>query len=417
MKAVILNTDSILNPGDAGIVLAQIRLLRKIFPGLILSLTSRTPDLDRRHYASLGVSCLSPLIPAPSLWRGAGRKIVRSLIGLFDVPSQARLLNELRTSDFVLSTGGGPFYSNRLTAPGPTFYQNVLHVRLAQALGKPVFFLPQSFGPFGSSAARRSVLRLLDSPRTAAIFVREVESRDVFDSRVPKRVRDKLVLCPDMALWLEPEQPGKEDPALAAVPRPRLVLTVRDWDFPEAGSRAEREALKIRYLLAVRDAAFRFIGRKGGTAVVVPHTRGPGDFEDDRLLSGRLWALLKAGLPEKRRLYLEPPADAPPARFLDLYASADVVLATRTHSAVFALLSGTAVVSIDYQPKGRGIMGMLGLGDWSFPIDRLETEPLAEAVEAVFDRRFETRLRLAARLASLRKEIEAKIRAALKDFT
>jgi len=416
MKAVILNTDSILNPGDAGIVLAQIEILRKIFPGAGLSITSRTAGLDRRFYGPLGVSVLEPFLPAPSVWRGFGRKIVRSAAGLLNPGPKMRLLESIRNSNFVVSTGGGPFYSNRRTAPGLTFYQNILNVRLAQALGKPVVFFPQSFGPFLSSPARRAVLRLLGHRWTVRIFVRESSSGDQIGGFVPDSVRKKIEICPDMTLWLRPGDREADDPALAGLPRPLLLLTVRDWDFPEAGMLEEREALKRRYLRAVADAACRFVSRTGGSLAVVPHTRGPGDFEDDRIVSGRLWASLKDALPRTRSRLVVFPGYTPPTRFLGLYASADLVLATRTHSAVFALLSGTPAVSIHYQPKGSGIMGMLGLGEYSFPISGLNPDSLAEAMDSVLNRRTEIRPRLAERFASLRSEIESKIRSSLKDF-
>ncbi len=290
-----------------------------------------------------------------------------------------------------------------------------MNVRLAQALGKPVYFFPQSFGPFLSSAARRAVLRLLSHPRTARVFVRETLSYEWLHALVPACVRDRMELCPDMAFRLEPSDSKADDPALALLSRPRLVLTVRDWDFPEAGTPREREALKSRYLRAVGNAALRFVSRRGGSVVVVPHTRGPGDFEDDRIVSGRLWALLKDALPEARRRRVEFPGETPPTRFPALYASADVVLATRTHSAIFALLSGTAAVSIHYQPKGPGIMSMLGLEEYSFLISDLDASALAEAMESVLGRMPGLREPLAERLAAIRSEIDEKLHSALRD--
>jgi hypothetical protein len=79
MKTIILNTDSLLNPGDAAIVLAQVRLLRKLRPGCTVALTSRTPDLDRSFFGPLGVEVHPALLPAPSLWRGPGHKLFGSL--------------------------------------------------------------------------------------------------------------------------------------------------------------------------------------------------------------------------------------------------------------------------------------------------------------------------------------------------
>jgi colanic acid/amylovoran biosynthesis protein len=326
-----------------------------------------------------------------------------------------RLLSSIRACDFAVSTGGGPFFSNRRSFPGLTFFQNILHVRLAQALGKPVVFFPQSFGPLRSPAARRSVLRLLEHPRTAGILVREPFSRAWLFSGLSAGARGKVESCPDMAFRLDPPRSDSDDPCLAGLPRPRLALTVRDWDYPEAATPAERRELKGCYLPAVRDAALEFVSRRGGGAAVVAHTRGPGDFENDRIISRRLWGLLKRSLPAERLRLVDLPDDTPPERFLELYASADVVLATRMHSAIFALLAGTAAVSVHYQPKGPGVMSMLGLEEYSLPISRPDPAALAGALGSALDAMPGLRTRLSDRIAGFRADIEDKIRAVLRE--
>jgi colanic acid/amylovoran biosynthesis protein len=415
MKAIILNTDSLLNPGDAAIVLAQIRLLRRLRPGLSIALTSRTPALDARFFEPLGVSVHPALLPAPSLWHGPGRKIAGSLRHALRIGAAVRLVRAIRGSDFVVSCGGGPFYSNRRRRPGLTFAQNVLHVRLAQAFGKPVLFFPQSFGPFGSPAARRTVARLLAHRRTSRILVREERSLETVTRMIPARLQARIEPCPDLAFLLSPEPAGRPNPIVQAMPRPRLAVTVRDWDFPEAAGAPERRRMRDRYLEAVATAALRFALEHGGGVFIVPHTRGPGDFEDDRIVSRRLFDRLKADLPADRLALLEIPDTASPLDLVSLYGQADLVLATRTHAAVFGLLAGRPVVSIHYQPKGREIMASLGLDGLSLPIAELEAESLRSAMQAAAGRSETEAARIAGRIAAFRVEIQARIGRALDE--
>lgn len=409
MKTLILNTDSLLNPGDAAIVLAQIQLLRRLRPGLRIALTSRTPDLDRGFFGPLDVTVHPPLLPAPSLWRGLGSKLIGSSRHLSRLGDKVRLVREIRTSDFVISCGGGPFYSNRRRLPGLTFAQNVLHVRLAQAMGKPVLFFPQSFGPFGSAAARRTVMRLLGHPRTARILVRESISAEATARTLPAAARARIELCPDMVFGLLPGPLSGAGWGLEAMPPPRLIVSVRDWDFPEAANGADRRRRRESYLESVQAAVLRFGRESQGSIMIVPHTRGPGDFEDDRIISRILWKRMRKNLPAGRLALLDPPDETSPLSLISLYARADLILATRTHSALFGLLAGRPVVSIHYQPKGLGIMGSVGLAARTLPIADCDAASLLRTLEEAAGQTEAEAARIAERIGQLREEIEIRI--------
>jgi colanic acid/amylovoran biosynthesis protein len=255
---------------------------------------------------------------------------------------------------------------------------------------------------------------MLDHPKTARILVREEISSAALRRLAPASVRDKMEICPDMAFLLEPDTARAADPRISRLPRPRLALTVREWDFPEAGTREEKRHARDGYLQAVRAAALHVVLKRRGSVVLVPHTRGPGAFEDDRIVSRRLWDRLAKDLPPDRKVFLDLPDETAPEDLLSLYAGMDVVLATRTHSAIFALLAGTPAVSVHYQPKGRGIMAMLGLAGRSLSIAGLGEAALIEALDAALDDDGESRRRVAARIAILREEISACLRTALK---
>jgi len=413
MKATILNTASLLNPGDTAIVLAQIQLLRTFFPGLSLSLTSRTATLDRPFFESRQADVFPPFLPGFSLYQGLNEKIREMIRGGLDIVSKRRLIEEIRSSDFAISSGGGCFYSNRKAFPGPTFMQNILHVRLAQAMGKPVIFFPQSFGPFSSRLAQVSVLGLLRHTKTAKIFVRESLSYDALLCLGDHSVRKKMELCPDMAFYLGPEErDAPPDLSISALPRPRVIMTLRQWDFPQGRTPGEKRALRANYLAAFREVALAVVRAWKGSVVILPHTRGPGAFEDDSIISRRFWEELRRDIPESRIVFVPLPRNASPFRMMDLYALADVVLGTRTHSAIFALLRGVPAVSVYYQPKGLGIMESLGLADFCLPMADLSAAELLKKTEDVLRRAAEIRRTAQENIAALRPIMEAKLRSA-----
>ena len=64
-RILILNSHSALNAGEGAIVLAEIGRVRSLWPACRITMTSRTPEIDRRIYADLDVEVISPLTPAP----------------------------------------------------------------------------------------------------------------------------------------------------------------------------------------------------------------------------------------------------------------------------------------------------------------------------------------------------------------
>jgi colanic acid/amylovoran biosynthesis protein len=413
MKATILNTASLLNPGDTAIVLAQIQFLRTFIPGLSLSLTSRTATLDRPFFKSRQADVFPPVLPGFSLYQGLDDKIRQVIRQGLDIVSKRRLIEEIRSSDFVISSGGGCFYSNRRAFPGPTFIQNILHVGLAQAMGKPVIFFPQSFGPFSSRIAQASVLGRLRHPKTAKIFVRENLSYDALLRLGDPRLRKKMELCPDMAFYLKPEErDAPPDPSISGLPRPRIIMTLRRWDFPQGRTSGEKRALGANYLAAFRDVARTIVQTWKGSVVILPHTRGPGAFEDDSIISRGFWEELRRDIPESRLVFVPLPGNVSPFRMMDLYALADAVLGTRTHSAIFALLRGVPAVSVYYQPKGLGMMEALGLADHCLSIADLSAAELLKKTEDVLRRAVEVRRTAQEKISALRPIMEAKLRSA-----
>ncbi len=405
-RFVLLNTHSVLNAGDAGIVLAQIRLLRREFPGAVISVTSRTPKIDAAWLGPLGVRVFPPLLPGPG-----GRtqpEMDRGIAGPWSAPgSRIGLLCAIRRSDLAISTGGGYFYSHRRVLPGPTFYQNILHVRAALAFRRPVVFFPQSFGPCLSLAGERSLTALLRRPGVRAILAREGESSDYLGRLLPKAaVRQKIEVCPDAAFLLRPGAAGGTVRLPPGLPRPVIAVTLREWSAPRPPRNARRASVREDYLGALEGTLAGIQARRGGSIVIVPHSRGPRPGEDDRPISKVFRDRLERRLPSGRVIQLGLPDLTGPDDLISLFESADLVLATRFHSAVFALCAGTPVLTIGYQPKARETMRLLGLEHLALEWEGLRGADLEARAEELFASPAEARAEIAARVRTTRQSIE-----------
>jgi colanic acid/amylovoran biosynthesis protein len=418
MNNIKLNTQSVLNSGDAAIVLGQVGLLRELFGDPRITVTSRTPENDRAFYGRLGVQVLPPLFPTPSVFGSRSAKITGCARGLVAVRAKRRLLAELRCADLVISSGGGYFFSTRRLLPGPMFWQAFLQVRLAQRLRKPVVLAPQSFGPFANRIAFRSMRRLLTHDTVRKILVREPNSlRLVADLVAGTPSQDRVWLCPDLAFLLEPAAVGVEDAPRPGPGPPLLAVTVRDWLFPDRHGAAARAEARKNYVAAVAAACAWFHQRFSGALKVVAQARGPGRLEDDRGISLELVTALRASVPESHVEIADLREDAPPETVIAAIGRADLLLASRFHSAILAMTAGRPAVVLGYQPKSEGMMRMLGLERFCLPMDGLEASdlfPLFDEVMADPARFVAEHVRPG--VAAMRVEIRTRMRGALESL-
>lgn len=156
MKIVFLNTHSSLNPGDAGIVLAQAQFFMDHSLGIQMVLISRTPHIDKLFYKTFRAQVLPPLIPAPSVFKTNYQKIAGSLKNIFDLKSKAKLIKAIKDCDLVVCSGGGYFYSNRKILPGLMFFQNIMHVEVARLLQKSIVFFRNPSAPSTTRSPKNS---------------------------------------------------------------------------------------------------------------------------------------------------------------------------------------------------------------------------------------------------------------------
>jgi len=408
VKALILNTHSALNSGDLAIVLAQAQYLNERFPGIRLSLTSRTPGVDRIVYQPRGINVIPVLIPAPSVFDTSRQKFQESLQNLLDLGSKSNLKREILDSDFVISSGGGYFYTSRRIGPGPMFLQNLAHVKLAYRLKKPVVFFPQSFGPIYNSLSLRFLSKLLSNEKALRVYVREDISRD-FLERLLNIDTAKIELCPDMAFYLSQEGFLGIDRISLDLPKPVVALTLRNWNFPEIKSRREKEKMNDDYLRCLEEVCERIYERWKGSFCIFPQVRGPGRFEDDRDLTLKFWSRLQKIIPEKKRKLINLDHVISPFWLLHLLAQTDLIVATRFHSAILALIAGTPAIAITYQPKSLGMMRMLNLERFSIDIKHMDADKVMLMAEDVFINSNEVKQKILREIEKARKCIVLKL--------
>ncbi|MDX1689027.1 MAG: polysaccharide pyruvyl transferase family protein, partial [Candidatus Promineifilaceae bacterium] len=201
-------------------------------------------------------------------------------------------------------------------------------------------------------------------------------------------------LVPDLAFALRPapRTRGRKLLRRSGVDpeeRPLLGITLINW-----GAQARRFTGQEAYETAVAAAARAFVDDYGGRCVLFAQVRGPTAADDDVVPARRVHASL-ADLGDAVTLVEE---ETTTADLKAAYGCMDLFMGTRLHSNIFALTESVPAITIQYQPKTRGVMRMLGLEEWVIEIEEVSEEKLRALLGELWREREKLRATLPRRL-------------------
>ncbi|MEO0071779.1 MAG: polysaccharide pyruvyl transferase family protein [candidate division WOR-3 bacterium] len=409
-KILITNAWSDLNRGDSAILLGMISFLKRHFPLSSINIMSEFDENDPNfasgyqvvtaHYPE--VTILPALFPYPSgnklskrvkwllhLGRALCTLLFPFLSGLFFSKKRALSWQRLKESDLVISKGGHIFHSanpslRHLLGILKHFYPLLLGIRLR----KKTILYAQSFGPFSGRINRRFAKWFFNS--IGGLSAREKISIQILRDLGVKKA---ITLVPDAAFYLSPVVVAnlKVCPLHQMNRGERMVIfTPRQWKT--AG-----------VIECLADVASWINKELGYQVVLVAHTIGPTPEEDDRMAVKALYELL----PEKSRVKTIDTTDLDTIQVMGLYTDASLLIGTRLHSVIFALLNLVPAIAISYfGPKTRGGMEELGLSDFVVDINKISAQELKQKVRTILTRESEIKKHLRLKLAELQNQAE-----------
>jgi polysaccharide pyruvyl transferase WcaK-like protein len=283
--------------------------------------------------------------------------------------SWRRTIRALRSADLVLwncrNIGGASTSSEIYEVWGRTY--NAL---AAQLVGKPVACIGASIWPLRHRLSRFLTRTVLG--KTIFVSVRDRESHEYMRSLLSGRTVVPRLL-PDLSISVVSERvaSSRELP-----PEPQtLGLTVVDWNALGPGARR-------RYIEALRGFLVGFLQPDSRKLVVIPQVTSRWES------STELEADLLRGLNPHQVTVV--PGRPTVDELLVHYRNIDLLIATRMHSAVFALTQGTPVVTIPYTRGGKwGILEMMGVKDIDVPFEDISAETLSNKTQDVWARRLD----------------------------
>jgi polysaccharide pyruvyl transferase WcaK-like protein len=349
---LVVNAYSTLNRGDAVILDGLLASLRASGARHIaVSIPSGPGEAERR--LALGADEVVPM-PLDVL---SGPSIVRRLFAVHALwicwqlalitlrallwPRSLPALRAYKDADLIVSTGGAYLGGPRPGINLLTAYQIVL----ARLLGRPCVVAPVTIKPM-----TRAVTFIVEAAlRGIAVFGR--------DEATVVGLRS-LGLHATLAADLAFRSPAGARARLRTVShRGGLVVALAPRKF---GWDAEAYRARNDIAAATAGAVATLVRRRGARVLVITQSNAD-DLENDTDAIERLMPMLPADI--RSAVEVMCPAETIDAA-VEQYARAHVVYAYRLHAAILALLAGTPSAVIDYEPKVRGVLGMLGLRHW-----------------------------------------------------
>ncbi|MDM7998650.1 MAG: polysaccharide pyruvyl transferase family protein [Dehalococcoidia bacterium] len=411
MKVLIVNGCSWHNKGDVSIRLSMIESLRgALGSGTEISLLSMTPEIDAAHYGryqarvlgwavvtdfsrsktykvlsaagsvtllSLGAALFRVLRIRPGRWIGADRK---------------KLLEAYIDADLVISSGGG-FLSDNF--PLAALLPNLFQLSLALLVNKPVVMYAQSIGPLKNRVF--AFLTRMVINRAKVIMIREELSRE-WVTRL-RLDRPKVHMTADAAFLMRPVDRDTARALLAKEgldrKRPLVGMTVVKWSFP----RLEEPGLKYRHYVKTIAEVADYLVEKHSVHIVFIEGVTDASGGGDRITTREVYDLVK----NKDRVTVIR-EDYWPQELMGIMGEMDLFIGTRMHSNIFALISGVPVIAIAYGHKTHGIMGMMGLEKWVFPIETVQPDRLKSSIDELWGQREAMKGYIAGRIELMREQ-------------
>lgn len=386
MNILIVNLHSALNLGDDAIMQATLDGLRRAFPGAKIVAAANHPQSWNKFADLETVGALTTWVYRlqDNRWKGQKWLIPLVFLGMpllalayrvlhlrirIGDEGKRRLLTAYYDADLVLSCGGGNFYAHKRLSVFLLF--GLLTLAFPTWLGKRTIMLPQSVGPIEGGLQRWLAHYVFN--RVDLLLLREARSvefvRDVLNVRSPFRQLPDLAFNLSCSADSSPERTGEEL---------RIGVTVIDRAAQQGDFARQQEYESSLVELCARLAAEHIVD-----LTIFCQVYGPTADQDDRRAARRLYAALRA---RGVRVSLHPDfANARDA--LAAYAGLDLMIGSRMHAGILALLCDVPTLLIAYQPKALGMMTAIGLAPYCLHIDTVDPDTLVSRAEFLLQTR------------------------------
>lgn len=352
-----------------------------------------------------GLKIISPILKHPSRFsRNTGNikyslalKFKWGMVAIWDLLISLLLLNEMtrklalklvsqkikesfnifKKANGVFVKGGGFIHSYGGLTSLYYIYFSLYHIILAQSLGKSVYVMPNSFGPFKGPFVANIVKKVMSNCKL-------VTSRESISAKeLSKLMNKKIDVFPDLAFFLEKVNLGDIKPTINNIPfkeKSCVAITARPYRFPGHDNPVQAYSDYKNALISF----IKWLDRNGFYPVLVVHTKAVRQHESDQMCISEIAKEIEA---ECQFSIIDD--DTLDCRQLKaIYSQFDYIVGTRFHSIIFAMSEGVPGIAITYGGnKGNGIMRDMNLSEYAIPISDLSFKILKSKFEMLIQNR------------------------------
>lgn len=297
-------------------------------------------------------------------------RLTRPLAKCFLSKSKKRTLKEFKNCDACFVKGGGFLHSYGSYADIYRIYFFLYHIRLALKLKKPVYVMPNSFGPFSAPGVKRQIKSVL--PKCKMLTARESISANML-----AKIDIHADVYPDLAFSLEKSsRPLPEFDAILKIAGERkpVGITARPYRFTGGNIEKQYE----RYVDSLAETC-KWLYENGFYPVLIEHVIAENLNESDMKCINDIRARLNDG---KYSVFSNSGYDC--MDFKQLYSRFYAVIGTRFHSVIFSLAEGVPCVALTYGGnKGQGIMLDNGLSAYALDIETVTFDKIIAAFKSI----------------------------------
>ena len=393
-KYIIIPGCSDLNRGDQALVWETKRLAEEAgFIGEYYLTTEKNEPVEQSK--KKGIKIITPILEHPSrkfknkqnISYTKTLKIKWGIVAIFDLLSSMLLLcsatrgiakiflnkekkqslSLMESGDAIFMKGGGLLQTYGGLSSTYSMYFWVYPILLAHKLNKPVYIMPNSFGPFEGPFVKQIAKAALKKCKL-------VTSRETLSQAM---VKEQLGLdienYPDLAFELPKSDLNKDEVFKKYnLPKDRklVAITMRPYRFP-GHSNPEKAYRDFKNEMA---KFIEWLYEEGYMPVVIEHTLAVNAHEND---GACIKDVIQVVPEEKYRFITDKSYDCHDLKAI--YSFCDYIVGTRFHSVIFSLGSEVPGIAISYTGnKSTGIMHDIGLDDYVVDISDVNCEKMIE---------------------------------------
>jgi colanic acid/amylovoran biosynthesis protein len=399
LSKILITDNVVVNTGDAAILGGVMSLLRTAFPSAEIRIHCHYYNETHARYPTLpmrrALAESSRLHPPRFFWRFPA--VNRYRIEAGRAAPWSAILRPLIVTGHERSGVADYRWADAIVSCGGSFLTDTYHIdhvlagyELGLDLGKIMITLGQTLGPFADTRNLDTVGHVLSRFDLVAL-------RDQRSGEMAKRMGvppANIVTAADMAFNLT--YVGRTD--THTVRRvPRVGVSVRRWIFPGV---SDIENENEKYIARMVETLDSLVQQTGAEIVFVSTCQGvPSYAYRDEEVALKIHERLR----HRDRAIIDRSFNTP-EQYMEKIAGVDVLVGTRMHACILAMIAGTPAVNVEYEFKSRELFDRLGLADLIVSISDFEPRELVGKVASVLEDRESVKRRIAAGIGALRSE-------------